>query len=95
MLGSSYEKISSLLELGKSLLAPDTAILLQDFLRYVSENHNSTMLFAGLVLLISSASAAERSLHAGIGKLQGALLFQGLSGYAFSVIFAVLFLAAL
>ena len=95
MLGSSYEKISSLLELGKSLLAPDTAILLQDFLRYVSENHNSTMLFAGLVLLISSASAAERSLHAGIGKLQGALRFQGLSGYAFSVIFAVLFLAAL
>ncbi len=95
MLGNSYEKASSLLELGKSLLAPDTALLLQDFLNYVSRNHNGTMLFAGLLLLISSASAAERSLHAGIGKLQGDLRFQGVSGYAFSVIFAVLFLAAL
>ncbi len=95
MLGSSYDKAHSLLELGKGLLAPDTALLIQDFLTYVSNNHNSTMLFAGLVLLISSASAAERSLHAGIGKMQGNLRFQGLSGYAFSVIFAVLFLAAL
>lgn len=95
MLGSSYGKAAALLEVGKGLLAPDTAVLLHDFLDYVARNHNNAMLFAGLLLLVSSASAAERSLHAGIGKLQGELRFQGVSGYAFSIVFALVFLAAL
>lgn len=95
LLGSSYEKALGVLELLKSFLAPETASLLHDFLDYVSHSRSDSMLATGLLTLLSSASAAERSLQSGVGRLQGGVRFKGLRGFAASVIFALLFLAAL
>lgn len=94
MLGSSYDKALLVLEMVRGLISEETASAVGNFLQYVAENNNKTMMFGSLVILVTSSSAAVRSLQATIGEMQGRQRFPGVVGFAFSIVFSLLFLAA-
>ncbi len=95
LLGSSYGKMLQVLDLLDQFLAPETTRYIKSFLAYVAGNRNSAMLFAGLTLLLTSASAAVRAMQVSIGELQGGRRFQGLRDLLFSLVFSLAFLAAM
>ena len=95
MLGNSYSKAMTVLSFAEKFMAAETAKSIEDFLRYVASNNSNAMMVAGLTVLVTSASAACRSLQATIGDMQGGQRFQGLFGLLFSIVFSLLFLAAL
>ena len=94
MLGSSYDRAVVLLGFVRGFISAETAGYLKDFLRYVAENNNKAMMFGSLAILVTSSSAAIRTLQGTIGEIQGRQRFQGLLGFAFSIVFSLLFLAA-
>jgi membrane protein len=53
------------------------------------------MFIAGLTVLITSASAAVRTLQATIGEMQGGRRYQGFSDFLFSLVFSLAFLASM
>jgi len=95
LLGSSYDKAMEVLDFTRHLMAAETAAAIEDFLAYVAANNNKAMMLAALFVLLTSASAAERSLHATIGEMQGKQRFRGLMGFAFSIVFSLILVAAI
>lgn len=95
MLGSSYDRVVMLLGFVRGFISAETAGYLKDFLRYVAENNNKAMMFGSLAILVTSSSAAIRTLQGTIGEMQGRQRFQGLLGFAFSIVFSLIFLAAI
>lgn len=94
MLGSSYDKAVLVLDMVRGFISVETSEYIEGFLLYVAENNNKAMMFGSLAILVTSASAAIRSLQATIGEMQGKQKFQGVVGFAFSIVFSLLFLAA-
>lgn len=95
LLGSSPELIERILNFARGLMAAKTADTIGEFLGYVARNNSRSMMMAALVLLLTSASAAMRTLQATIGELQGKPRFRGLMDFLFSLVFSLLFTAAL
>lgn len=95
LLGNSYDKAMRVLNFLKNFIAAESADTIADFLRYVAANNSKAMMVAALIVLVTSASAAVRSLQATIGEMQGGQHFQGLMDFVFSVIFSLLFVAAI
>ena len=95
LLGSSAERIARILDFARALMAAETANTIEDFLRYVALNNSRSMMMAALLLLLTSASAAMRTLEATIGELQGEPRYRGLRDLLFSLVFSLLFTAAL
>ncbi len=93
LLGNSYDKALRIVSFAQSLMAAETVSYIRDFLGYVASNNSRTMLIAGITILVTSSSAAVRSLQATIGELQGRQRYQGLAGFVFSVVFSLVFLA--
>ena len=95
LLGNSYEKAVRILSFAEHLMAAETVSYLRDFLSYVAANNSSAMMVAGITVLVTSSSAAVRSLQATIGEMQGKQRYQGIMGFIFSIVFSLLFLAAI
>lgn len=95
LLGSSQERIDGIMRLVRRLMAAGTANTIGDFLSYVARNNSRSMMIAALILLLTSASAAMRTLQATIGEMQGEPRYRGLTNFLFSLVFALLFTAAL
>ncbi len=94
LLGSNTGKMLQVIVFLERFLSPQTTRYLKSFLGYVSANLDPGMLAAGIMLLLSTASSAVRSLQIGIGDLQGGRRFHGLRDLLFSLVFSVVFLAA-
>ena len=95
MLGNSYDKAMRVLAFAKNFIAAESVDAIAEFLRYVAANNSTAMMIAAMLVLLTSASAAVRSLQATIGEMQGGQHYQGLTGFVFSVIFSLLFVAAI
>ena len=95
LLGSSPERIERIMGFARGLMAAETADTIGEFLGYVARNNSQSMMMAALILLLTSASAAVRTLQATIGELQGEPRYRGLTDFVFSLIFSLLFTAAL
>ncbi len=95
LLGKSHSGALELLEMAESFLAANTLSFIHNFLDYVAAENSTAMLVAGLTVLVTSASAGVRTLQATIGELQGGQRYQGLMDFLFSVIFSLVFLAAM
>lgn len=95
LLGNNHERLVRITSFTRELLAERTADTIEEFLRYVALNNSQSMMLAALLVLVTSASAAVRSLQATIGELQGQQRYHGLKDFLFSVIFSLLFVAAL
>lgn len=95
LLGNNYAKTMLVVDFVDQFLSAETTRYIKSFLSYVSRNHDPAMLAAGVMLLLTSSSAAVRSLQVTIGELQGGRRFQGLRDILFSIVFSVAFLAAM
>lgn len=95
LLGNSPERIGRILDFVRQVMAGESADTIEEFLRYVANNNSRSMMTAALLLLLSSASAAVRTLQATIGELQGETRYRGFGDLLFSLIFSLLFTAAL
>jgi len=95
LLGSNYDKALNVLNFVQRLIPVDTARFIYDFITYVSENNSGPMLATGLAVLVSTSSAAIRSLQSIIGKMQGGQRFHGYRDVLFSLGFSLLFIAAM
>jgi len=95
MLGNSHESALRIVRLASGILAPDTIKLIEDFLEYISSNNSTAMLIAGLLVLVSYASSALRSIQGTLCAMQGGQKYSGLRHYAFSVVFSLVFLSAM
>lgn len=95
LLGNSYDKAMGVLDFAENLMAAETVAYLKEFLAYVAANNSAAMMMAGIAVLITSASAAVRSLQVTIGEMQGEQRYEGLMSFLFSIAFSLLFVAAL
>lgn len=95
LLGSSPELIKRIMHYVRILMAERTADIIGDFLNYVGRNNSQKMMLAALLLLLTTASAAVRTLQATVGEMQGKPRFRGLMDFLFSLVFSLLFTAAL
>lgn len=95
LLGHSRGFIARALDFAREVMPGKSVDVLGEFLRYVALNNSRSMMLAALFVLVGSASAAMRTLQATIGQLQGQTRYRGLRDLLFSVIFSLLFTAAL
>lgn len=95
LLGNNYAKVMTILDFAEQFLSAEAIRNIKGFLNYVAVNHSMTMLLAGAMVLLTSASAAVRTLQTTIGEMQGGKRFQGLMDFLFSVIWSLAFLAAM
>lgn len=95
LLGHNYEQATAILNFGEQFLSPGTLKTVRSFLTYVENNHSTGMLYAGALLMLTSASAAVRSMQVTIGRMQGGRRFIGVIGILFSLVFSVVFLVAI
>ena len=94
LLGSNYDNAIRALEFVENVVSADSIESIRSFLSYVEQNHSSGMFYAGLTVLLTSASAAIRSMEITIGRMQGGERYPGIDRFIFSLIYAVAFLAA-
>ena len=94
-LGNNYTRAMRVLDFVDQFLSAETTRFFRNFLNYVSVSHNSAMLVAGLTILVTSASAGVRNMQGTIGELQGGQRYRGLGDLLFSVVFSLVFLAAM
>lgn len=95
LLGNSYENLMRIIEMADGVLADDTIKLITDFVGYVASNNSQAMMMGGIMLLITMASAAVRTLSGTIGNMQGGNRFRGLWDYLISLLLSVVLLAAI
>lgn len=95
MLGNSYNTAARIIRFLERFVSEDSLTLITDFLAYVSANNSRTMMVAGLAVLVTSSSAASRSMQITIGRMQGGFKYQGVMNFVFSVVFSLVFLAAI
>ena len=94
LLGQNYDQAVRILEFMEGFLSADALDTVRSFLAYVANNHSMAMAVAGLTVMLTSASAAVRSMQVTIGRMQGGLRYTGITGFLFSVLYSVVFLAA-
>ncbi|MBR0354300.1 MAG: YihY/virulence factor BrkB family protein [Oscillospiraceae bacterium] len=94
LLGSSL-RLDAVVEFAGRLMAEDSVETIEEFLRYVAANNSRSMMMAAFVLLLTSASAAMRTLQATITELQGAARYRGLKNFLYSLIVSLLLVLVL
>lgn len=95
LLGSNYDRALQAVNFLEQFLSAQTVRNVRSFLGYVATHNNKAMLLAGATVLITTASAAMRSVQATIGEMQGGQRFEGLMDFVFSVIYSLAFLASM
>lgn len=95
MLGNSYDQAMRIVQFLTRFASEEAIELISDFLVYVASNNSPAMMVAGLAVLVTSASAASRSIQTTIGRMQGGVKFKAFMYFAFSIIFSLVFLAAI
>ena len=95
MLGGLFPATEEIRSFLTGLLPENTTEIILDFLRYVSENTSTTMLIVALTVLVTSSSAAFRTMDNVFSEMRGRARFSGFFEVLFSIAFSVVFLAAL
>ena len=95
MLGRLFPASEEIRAFLTGLLPANITDTFLDFLRYVSLNQSTTMLFVALTVLVTSSSAAYRTMDDVIGEMRGRTRFSGFFEVLFSLGFSVIFLLAI
>ena len=95
LLGKNYLRIMEALKFVSQFISADTTHMLRNFMSHVALAGSNAMLIAGLTVLLTSASAGVRSMQSTIGELQGGERYQGVAGFLFSLVFSLVFIAAI
>ena len=95
LLGKNYMRIMEAVRFLSQFVSADITHMLRSFMSHVALSGSNTILVAGLTVLLTSASAGVRSLQVTIGEMQGGTRYHGFKGILFSLIFSVVFVAAI
>ncbi|MBQ9412710.1 MAG: YihY/virulence factor BrkB family protein [Oscillospiraceae bacterium] len=95
MLGTLFPAYGTIREFLSGLLPEETTNTILDFLNYVAANTSTMMLAVALTVMVTSSSAAYRVIHDVMSDMRGRPRFEGLGELVFSVLFSVIFLAAM
>ena len=95
LLGRNYLRVMQSLDFVSQFISAKTTDMLRSFMAHVVSNQSSGILYASLAVLVTSASAAERTLQGTIGEMQGRQRFQGIKDFLFSVLFSLAFVVAI
>ena len=95
LLGYNFKQSMRILSFIGQFISSNASAMLQSFLLHIAVNNNSGIFAAGLLALVTSASAGIRTLQATIGEMQGQRRYQGMWGFLFSVVFSLLFMGAI
>lgn len=95
LLGRNYLRVTQSLNFISQFISSRTTDMLRSFMTHVALNQNSGIFVAGLLVLVTSSSAAVRTLQGTIGEMQGKQRFQGLTDFVFSVLFSLAFVLAI
>ena len=95
MLGTMFPAIAEIRDMFGNFLPRDAAEVILEFLRYVSENSDLTMLIMAVGVLITSASAAFRCVDNVSAEMRGIARYNGFFGVLFSIFFSLMFMVAL
>lgn len=87
--------IASVMAAATPFLPQAAVAIMGDYIQYITANNSNTMLAAGIVMTVMSASAAFRALMNIMGDIYGRKSYQGLWQVGASVAFSVLFLATI
>ena len=93
MLGSLFPATEEVRGILSAFLPGKTVQTILDYLRYVSENLNTPMLVMALTVLLTSSSAAFRTIDREIAEMRGGGRFTGLFALIFSFFFSLILLA--
>ena len=77
LLGNNFELAMRVLDFLGRFVADETASFLQGFIEYVADNYSIAMMVAGLMVILTSSSAALRTVQNVIGDMQGGRHYQG------------------
>lgn len=95
LLGKNYGRAAETMDFVADFLAADTVQFISDFLKHVAESNSPAVVVVALTVLVTSSSAAVRTIQATIGEMQGGQRFQGIMNFLFSIVFSFAFLAAM
>ncbi|MBO5556349.1 MAG: YihY/virulence factor BrkB family protein [Oscillospiraceae bacterium] len=95
LLGENYVRALEIVDFVEQFISAETTRALRSFLLHVALTNNSGLLIAGITVLVTTSSAAVRTLQSTIGEIQGGQRFQGLMDLLFSLVFSLAFLAAM
>ena len=94
-LGNNYDMLMRILKISEGILAKEILDLMYGFAQYVAENNSPAMMAAGMLILITSASASVRMIHWAVGKMQGGDRYRDTWEMVISFLFSAVLLAAI
>ena len=95
MLGAMFPASEEIREFLDGLLPSEATNMILDFLRYVSANTSTGMLFGALLVMLSCSSAGYRMIDDVMGEMRGGRRYTGFWELLFSILFSMVFLAAM
>lgn len=94
MLGSFFPAGAELREMLSGLLPESTVDTVVEYMSYISENLSNTMLAMALATVVTSASAAFRTISDALGEMRGLRRHGGAAGPLLGVVSSLIFLTA-
>ena len=94
ILGQLSISQSAVMEMGEGIIPRDILAVIGSYMEYVSVNRSPVILVAGIFMLITSSSAAMRSIMGTMADIQGEGRFTGLLKMVASFIFSIVLMAA-
>ncbi len=92
IIGALHLDVVKLLDQAAVIIPADAAAVLAEYVRYITENQSATLLTAGIVMMLFSASAAIRALMNIMDDIYGHRSYAGVWQVVASVVFSMLFL---
>ncbi len=94
MLGNMFPTAEAIISFTKGFLPENAVETIVEYLGYVTQNHNKTMLLMAIITMATSSAAAFRTIDSIMGEIRGSRRFAGPFAVVFSFIFSLVFLAA-
>lgn len=95
MLGSMFPTAESISTFLSGLIPEETLDTIVEYMGYVIQNHNRTMLTMAIIAMATTSAAAYRTLDNIMGEIRGSKRFTGPFAVVFSFLFSLIFLAAI
>lgn len=82
-------------EIAEGIVPANSLSVIESYLVYISENSDSSMLTAGIIMMATTSAAMFRSLHNIMADIQGEPRYTGVFAVIMSFLFSLILLAAI
>lgn len=95
MIASLHVTAGDIFAFGNGVVPSRTIGIINEYLSYIDGNESDVMLFSGITVMLTSSSAAFRTIMNIMADIQGKARFKGVKGFAVSFFMSIVFLAAI